>query len=357
MTNRNNDDNNNNGHDIEYLLMLPSEQSTLNENSDISSITSFGSNETEKLLVQYLNERPMLKSFMVGSLSGTCSTLLFQPFDLLKTRVQNAHLSSLAISRNQSVPASAMPSTRFVTVTYETIKNEQIIGLWRGTAPSLLRCVPGIGIHFCCLDTLQSHFCPDRRPSAIEAMTFGMMSRSIAAVLLIPVTVVKTRYESGSYAYQSIVDALRHTYRNEGLRGLKSGLLPTLMRDVPYSGLYYMFYSQMKNFMLTKNADEIQRNSQQYSKIISSSSITFACGVSAGLLASAVTQPMDVVKTRMQVNTKQYPSFLKTTLSIVKEEKIRGLFAGLVPRMMRRTLMASMAWTVYEQMMRSLCLK
>lgn len=59
----------------------------------------------------------------------------------------------------------------------------------------------------------------------------------------------------------------------------------------------------------------------------------------------------------MQVNTKQYPSFLKTTLSIVKEEKMRGLFAGLVPRMMRRTLMASMAWTVYEQMMRNLCLK
>lgn len=126
-------------------------------------------------------------------------------------------------------------------------------------------------------------------------MTFGMMSRSIAAVLLIPVTVVKARYESGVYAYQSIIDALRHTYRNEGLRGLKSGLLPTLMRDVPYSGLYYMFYSQLKNFMVTKNAEEIQRNSQQYSKIISSSSITFACGVTAGLFASAVTQPMDVV--------------------------------------------------------------
>lgn len=97
--------------------------------------TSLGSNETEKFLVRYLSEHPMLKSFLVGSLSGTCSTLLFQPFDLLKTRVQNAHLSSLAISRNQSVSSSAMPSTRLVTVTLETIKNEQLIGLWRGTAP------------------------------------------------------------------------------------------------------------------------------------------------------------------------------------------------------------------------------
>ncbi|OTF76216.1 hypothetical protein BLA29_010767 [Euroglyphus maynei] len=97
--------------------------------------SSFGSNETEKFLVRYLSERPMLKSFVVGSLSGTCSTLLFQPLDLLKTRVQNAHLSSLAISRNQNVSSSAISSTRFFTVTFETIKNEQLIGLWRGTAP------------------------------------------------------------------------------------------------------------------------------------------------------------------------------------------------------------------------------
>lgn len=31
---------------------------------------------------------PALKAFMCGSLSGTCSTLLFQPLDLVKTRLQ-----------------------------------------------------------------------------------------------------------------------------------------------------------------------------------------------------------------------------------------------------------------------------
>lgn len=29
-----------------------------------------------------------MKAFAAGSLSGTCSTLLFQPFDLVKTRLQ-----------------------------------------------------------------------------------------------------------------------------------------------------------------------------------------------------------------------------------------------------------------------------
>ena len=31
---------------------------------------------------------PVMKAFLAGSLSGTCSTLLFQPLDLVKTRLQ-----------------------------------------------------------------------------------------------------------------------------------------------------------------------------------------------------------------------------------------------------------------------------
>ena len=33
-------------------------------------------------------QSPLLKSFLVGTFSGTCSTVLFQPLDLVKTRLQ-----------------------------------------------------------------------------------------------------------------------------------------------------------------------------------------------------------------------------------------------------------------------------
>lgn len=165
-----------------------------------------------------------------------------------------------------------------------------------------MRCVPGVGLHFCCLDTLQSHFCAGRQPRAGEALVFGAASRSLAGVLLIPVTVVKTRYESGVFVYKSITDALRHTYQFEGIRGLTSGLAPTLMRDVPFSGLYYMFYTQLKAFLFPlclakSNSPSSSSPSASSPSLISSSFVTFACGINAGLLASVTTQPMDVVST------------------------------------------------------------
>lgn len=49
------------------------------------------------------------------------------------------------------------------------------------------------------------------------------------------------------YKYNSIGEALRLIHKYEGLKGLSSGLVPTLLRDAPYSGLYLMFYTQLKS--------------------------------------------------------------------------------------------------------------
>lgn len=57
------------------------------------------------------------------------------------------------------------------------------------------------------------------------------------------------RFESGVYDYTSMVSALKQIYRTEGVRGMTCGLVPTLFRDAPFSGLYLMFYSQSKELI------------------------------------------------------------------------------------------------------------
>jgi len=266
---------------------------------------------------------PVLKAFLAGSFSGTCSTLLFQPLDLVKTRIQQVESRS-----------------SMVRVVKEVIVKERLGGLWRGVSPSLVRTVPGVGIYFSCMHTLKMSLC-NGAPTPTQSLLVGAFSRTLAGCIMIPVTVVKIRAESGQYQYTSIFAALKKIQNVEGLRGLTSGLLPTLWRDVPFSGLYLMFYEKLKSL-----ACERSRQTEMDK---------FICGIGAGVLASAVTQPADVIKTKLQL--KQGTSVLSVMQQIAVREGARGFFRGAVPRTLRRTMMAALAWGVYEQVMKNMGLK
>ena len=48
----------------------------------------FLSVDIDNCVFLFFLQTSLVKAFIAGSLSGTCSTLLFQPFDLVKTRLQ-----------------------------------------------------------------------------------------------------------------------------------------------------------------------------------------------------------------------------------------------------------------------------
>ncbi|XP_051940086.1 mitochondrial glycine transporter B-like isoform X2 [Hippocampus zosterae] len=278
---------------------------------------------------------PALKAFMCGSLSGTCSTLLFQPLDLVKTRLQTL--------QNKARPGS--PKVGMLSVFVNVIRTESVFSLWKGVSPSFVRCIPGVGIYFSTFYSLKQHFFLDRAPNAGEAVLLGAGARAVAGVCMLPFTVIKTRFESGFYSYVSVAGALRSMYETEGVRALFSGLTATLLRDAPFSGIYVMFYSQ------TKKTLPPEVTSSVYMPLVN-----FSCGVVAGVMASVVTQPADVVKTHIQVSPSHW-STADAIRHIYKKHGLGGFFRGAVPRSLRRTLMAAMAWTVYEQLMARMGLK
>lgn len=274
---------------------------------------------------------PVVKSFVAGSFSGTCSTLLFQPLDLVKTRLQIP------------VPqALACPSGRIgmVSVAHAVIRQENVLALWKGLVPSLSRCAPGVGIYFSSIHILKTKF-QSNQQRALESVVIGAVARTISVVTLIPITVLKTRYESGLFDYKSISRGLAHMYQTEGLRALCSGMAPTLLRDVPFSGIYLMFYTKFKA-IVNERVDDTTLHPYLY----------VACGLAAGGLASVITQPADVVKTHMQTDSQKYKRILSTCIDIYQKKGYNGFFKGIVPRTLRRPLMAAMSWTVYETVSR-----
>ncbi|CAG7922407.1 unnamed protein product [Penicillium olsonii] len=286
--------------------------------------------------------------FAAGLCSGLTSSILLQPADLLKTRVQ------------QSQGAALLPTLKAILSSQNPIR-----GLWRGTLPSALRTGFGSALYFTSLNALRQAVAQSN-PLALASPVTGVKSSSVlpklsntanlatgavarvaAGFVMMPVTVLKVRYESDYYAYRSLLGAGRDIVRTEGFRGLFAGFGATAARDAPYAGLYVLLYEQLKRrlaLMTTQSSDGATVTSA------SSSSINFVSGAAAAGMATAITNPFDAVKTRVQLMPAKYGNMVHATRLMLRENGLRSLFGGLGLRMGRKAISSALAWTVYEEL-------
>lgn len=186
-------------------------------------------------------------------------------------------------------------------------------------------------------------------------LTTGAVARASAGFIMMPITVIKVRYESSFYSYKSIWGAGDAILKKEGIRGFFSGFGATAIRDAPYAGLYVLFYEQSKRRLsrireVTPLA-EIS-NLESSMKRSTSLSINFLSGVLAAGFATAITNPFDVVKTRLQLMPGKYSNMITAGRRMIKEDGVRSLFDGLGLRMGRKALSSALAWTLYEELIR-----
>ena len=199
---------------------------------------------------KYITPNPVIKSFLAGSASGTCSSLFFQPLDLVKTRLQQNMASSAEQPRRTPRIGGSIAVMRGVVSGSE----RGVLALWTGLTPSITRTVPGVGLYFGSIEALKdlraelgggNSAAGDSNGWMAGDFALGVAARCISASVMNPVSVVKTRFESAANPYRGVGHALASICRLEGARGLTCGLAPTIFRDAPYSGFYFMFYTQV----------------------------------------------------------------------------------------------------------------
>lgn len=110
--------------------------------------------------------------------------------------------------------------------------------------------------------------------------------------------------------------------RQLGIRGLYTGTIATLARDIPFSILFFPAYANAKKAL----ADEKGENSI--------ASLLIAGGVSGAFASGSIT-PTDVVKTRLQMagGINKYKNMVNAYRVIIKEEGFSALYKGAIPRM------------------------
>jgi solute carrier family 25 protein 38 len=170
---------------------------------------------------------------------------------------------------------------------------------------------------------------------------------------MMPITVLKVRYESSLYAYTSLSSATRDIYRTTGMKGFFAGFGATAVRDAPYAGLYVLFYEQSKR-RLSKLATKIEASSGAAQQLSTSTSagINFISGVAAAGLGTTLTNPFDAIKTRIQLMPDTYMNLVQGGKKMLAEEGVRSLFDGLGIRIARKAISSALAWTVYEELIR-----
>ena len=193
-------------------------------------------------------------------------------------------------------------------------RNEGATSLWRGLSPTLLMSIPANVIYFTGYDWLRSnpHSVVHRYvPDDYAPLIAGSVARVSAATVISPIEMFRTRMQAtrgreGGVFAETLV-GLRKMVNTEGYRSLWRGLTLTMWRDVPFSGIYWWGYEAIRDRLTVAREAAQLRDGRPRSKSQGSGNHantfvdSFIAGATSGAIASLVTTPFDVGKTRQQV--------------------------------------------------------
>ena len=154
--------------------------------------------------------------------------------------------------------------------------------------------------------------------------------------------------------YSNPLEAVRKIYHKDGFRGLNKGLIPTLWREIPAFAVYFSCYDFICQWMVERKAgtslDEL-----------SPVSLCIAGGL-GGIAAWASTYPIDVVKSRIQVDgmlgeTKYHGMIDCINKSYHESRDIRVFFKGFNSTMLRAFPVNAVTFTTVALLLRQWRLK
>jgi solute carrier family 25 aspartate/glutamate transporter 12/13 len=129
--------------------------------------------------------------------------------------------------------------------------------------------------------------------------------------------------------------------KNLGLIGLYKGASACLLRDVPFSAIYFPTYNHLKRDYF----GESQTKSLGIIQLLTAGAI-------AGMPAAYLTTPCDVIKTRLQVEARKgeasYKSLRHCAATIFRDEGFKAFFKGGPARILRSSPQFGFTLAAYE---------
>eukprot|EP01041_Mallomonas_annulata_P009220 gene9220-19118_t len=263
------------------------------------------SNDSKKYrdaLSPFISQK-LISEATAGLLASSSSVILFSPLLVLKTHIQT----------------TALPAGKIFS---EILKKDGIRGLWAGAGTGLLQVVPSTVAYMIIFERLKERFAISL-PASYDNMIPGIaggISRSIVVSIISPLDRIRTMQLNGTHG--NFLSISKEIYKSDGITGFYKGWSSTILRDAPFSAIYWYSYENFKPRFNNYNLHDILTN--------------FLSGSSAATIATIVTHPFDVMKTKLQTTLSTTTNHIipKTNLfiDILKVVRTEGAVIGLHTR-------------------------
>ncbi|KAJ8002468.1 hypothetical protein DPEC_G00159230 [Dallia pectoralis] len=230
-----------------------------------------------------------------GGIAGLIGVSCVFPIDLAKTRLQN--------QQNGSRLYTSMSDCLI-----KTIRSEGYFGMYRGSAVNLTLVTPEKAIKLAANDFFRQHLSKDgQKLTLIREMLAGCGAGTCQVIVTTPMEMLKIQLQdagrveaqrrlmpetvaTGAVPTKSptALQITRDLLKEKGIRGLYKGLGATLLRDVPFSIIYFPLFANLND--LGKKGED--GPAPFY--------VSFLSGCAAGSTAAVAVNPVDVIKTRIQ---------------------------------------------------------
>ncbi|KAK4520844.1 Septin spn4 [Mucor velutinosus] len=295
-----------------------------------------------------------VNDFIAGWIGGAAGIIVGSPLDVLKARLQapiRTH-SQLSIG---SEPASRMGS-------WQTLRNmvqtEGLGSMFKGVLSPVVGLAGLNALLFVSYGSIIRYF---ERQYTTSPVDNGPFEPSLWQVYLAgagagvacfffstPTDLVKIQAQMTKIP-KTTVEVAKEIYARNGLRGFYQGGVITMIRDAPSYGIYFWAYESMKRVLQVNPGGDAWK-------------LLLAGGV-AGTVSWASIYPIDVVKSRLQMQHKQHNENTRILLDrpyasikdcVVRSYKAEGagvFFRGLWPTLIRGFPVNAVTFYVYELVM------
>lgn len=277
------------------------------------------------------------KNALASGLAAACCKIILAPFDTLKTVQQQ----------------SREGSTFTMAKAFRTVLQRPggVFNLYAGLDVAVVGSMPSVGLYFGVYSyckrrlqpMLQSRMGEEQAGLArtLAVATSAAVGNAVASASRVPYEVVKQKLQAGDYS--STLQALSQMLKQPNPWQAffpSNGIRSQMFRDIPYAIFTLLSYEYIREKWASKQPQQAWRD--------------MVCGGVAGGIGSYLTNPMDVIKTRLQTasvvgaNENINNSIMECALHLWTEEGAMSFWKGSVPRLLHKIPANAIFFLCYE---------